>query len=82
MAILHSAVMSPAEISAGKEMGDALDRLPAPSSGISRADTLPDIVDAHAQSLCQLQCSDGDFHTVAKVNSESFPSTAQRSFSD
>lgn len=46
--------------------------LPAPSTGISRADTLPDIEESHAQGLCKLQVSDGDFHTHAKVCSESF----------
>ena len=50
-----------------------MEDLPAPSSGISRADTLPDITDEHAQCLHKLQVSDGDFHTEAKVNGELFP---------
>jgi hypothetical protein len=67
--------MSQAESFAGHGLEIDNEDLPAPSSGISRADTLPDIVDAQAGSLCKLQVSDGDFHTEAKVNGEPFPST-------
>jgi hypothetical protein len=45
-------------------------------SGISRADTLPDIADEHAETLSKLQVSDGDFHTKATVNSELFSRSA------
>ena len=38
-----------------------------PVPGIAHTDTLPEIGDAHALGLSQLQCSDGDFHTRAKV---------------
>lgn len=43
-----------------------------PISGITRADTLPDIADDHAHSLSKLSVSDGDFHTKATVNGQLF----------
>ena len=67
--------MSQVENPVGHAFEIDAEELPAPSSGISRADTLPDIVDAHAESLSKLHVSDGDFHTQAKVNGESFLST-------
>lgn len=42
--------------------------LPIPDRGISRADSLPSTQDDHAGALSQLQVSDGDFHTKARVN--------------
>jgi hypothetical protein len=62
--------MAQIENSAGHIMEDKAEENAAPSSGISRADTLPDIPDEHAEGLSKLQCSDGDFHTEAKVNGE------------
>jgi hypothetical protein len=72
VAILRSAVMSQVESAAGHSLDDGTEELSTPSSGISRADTLPDLADAHAECLHKLQVSDGDFHTKAKVNGELF----------
>jgi hypothetical protein len=64
--------MSQVESAADHSLENGAEDLSTPSSGISRADTLPDIPDAHAEGLHRLQCSDGDFHTQAKVNGELF----------
>lgn len=48
-----------------------------PSTGVSRADTLPDIGADHAQALSKLQVSDGDFHTRATVNGECLKSNTR-----
>ena len=66
--------MSQAESSPEHTLEIAIKDLPPPSTGITRADTLPDIEESHAQGLCKLHLSDGDFDTRAKVCGESRPS--------
>jgi hypothetical protein len=66
--------MSQAGSSAGHGFEMSTEDLPTPDTGISRADTLPEIEETHAKGLSKLEVSDGDFHTQAKVCGESFPS--------
>lgn len=72
VAILRSVVMSRVEDAAGHSLENDPEGLSTPSSGISRADTLPDLPEAQCETLHKLQVSDGDFHTEAKVNGELF----------
>ena len=61
--------MSKAEGTSEPVLDTAVEDISAPT-GISRADTLPEIEESHAQSLSKLQVNDGDFHTQAKVGSK------------
>ena len=72
MAFPRSPEMSQVDNSAGHGFDLSPEDLSAPDSGISRADTLPELEEAHAKNLSKLQVSDGDFHTRAKVCGELF----------